>query len=114
VPIALAPVLGHAFSPVLRGRGGKAIAATFGVWTGLAQLAGFLTLGIGMGVFWGLQKADGWSVVAGFAALLGYLLLFAPHGHLLVIWAANAAVVMWKQRRDLREPARLRTRALPR
>jgi len=31
VPIALAPVLGHAFSLFLRLRGGKAVAASFGI-----------------------------------------------------------------------------------
>lgn len=31
IPIALAPPLGHAFSPFLGGRGGKAVAAAFGV-----------------------------------------------------------------------------------
>lgn len=33
--VAAAPVLGHAFSPMLRGKGGKAIAVTFGVFIGL-------------------------------------------------------------------------------
>lgn len=33
--VMAAPVMGHAFSPMLRGRGGKAIAATFGVLLGL-------------------------------------------------------------------------------
>lgn len=31
----IAPVLGHAFSPWLRFKGGKAIAVTFGVWSGV-------------------------------------------------------------------------------
>ncbi len=33
--ISLAPVAGHAFSPFLRWRGGKAVAVTFGIWAGL-------------------------------------------------------------------------------
>ncbi|WP_217598088.1 glycerol-3-phosphate acyltransferase, partial [Cohnella sp. GbtcB17] len=33
---SLLPVLGHAFSPFLRGRGGIAIATTFGVWCALS------------------------------------------------------------------------------
>lgn len=32
---ALAPILGHAYSPFLGFRGGKAVAVTFGAWTGL-------------------------------------------------------------------------------
>ena len=35
--ILAAPVLGHAFSPMLRNRGGKAIAVTFGVLIGLCS-----------------------------------------------------------------------------
>jgi len=35
VPITLAPVAGHAFSPFLDGKGGKALATAFGVWIGL-------------------------------------------------------------------------------
>jgi acyl phosphate:glycerol-3-phosphate acyltransferase len=38
--IALAPILGHAFSPFLRFRGGKALATALGVWIGLTQTAG--------------------------------------------------------------------------
>ena len=44
VPIALAPVLGHAFSPFMRFRGGKAIAATFGIWTGVLLAEGPMVL----------------------------------------------------------------------
>lgn len=36
--ILLAPVLGHAFSPFLKGRGGKAIAVTFGVLLGVFSI----------------------------------------------------------------------------
>ncbi|MDX1689246.1 MAG: glycerol-3-phosphate acyltransferase, partial [Candidatus Promineifilaceae bacterium] len=33
--VAIAPIAGHAFSPFLRFRGGKALAVTFGIWAGL-------------------------------------------------------------------------------
>ena len=39
VPVMLAPVLGHAFSPFLKGRGGKGIAVTFGVLLGVLPLS---------------------------------------------------------------------------
>ncbi len=32
VPVALAPIVGHDFSPLLRFRGGKGVAVTFGAW----------------------------------------------------------------------------------
>ncbi len=42
--ILAAPVLGHAFSPMLHGKGGKAIAVTFGVLLGILPL--WIPLGI--------------------------------------------------------------------
>ena len=48
VPVALAPVLGHAFSPFLSFRGGKAIATTFGVWTGLTLWLGPTIIGLSL------------------------------------------------------------------
>ena len=35
IPVALAPVVGHAYSPWLHFRGGKAVAASFGMWIAL-------------------------------------------------------------------------------
>ncbi|MEC0229423.1 glycerol-3-phosphate acyltransferase [Paenibacillus alba] len=46
IPVALAPIVGHAFSPFLRGRGGKAIAVTFGVWSALSGFEVSLALAI--------------------------------------------------------------------
>lgn len=108
LPVAIAPVLGHAFSPLLRGRGGKAVAVTFGIWSALTLLPGFLTLGVTMGILWRVQKADVWSMMAGLLGLLTYLLIFAPAAYLLGIWALNTGVLIWKSRRDLREPVQLR------
>jgi len=46
VPIALAPVLGHAFTPFLGFHGGKALAATGGVWLGLIGVEAPLAYGL--------------------------------------------------------------------
>jgi glycerol-3-phosphate acyltransferase PlsY len=51
LPVALAPILGHAFSPFLRLQGGKALAVTFGVWTGLRPGEGPLALGALLALF---------------------------------------------------------------
>jgi glycerol-3-phosphate acyltransferase PlsY len=52
LPVALAPILGHAFSPFLRFRGGKSLAVTFGVWAGLTFGEGALVLGLFFGLFY--------------------------------------------------------------
>ena len=53
VPITLAPVAGHAFSPFLAGKGGKALATVFGVWIGLSIWSLSLAA-LGFLVFWRL------------------------------------------------------------
>lgn len=104
VPVALAPILGHAFSPFLRFRGGKAIAATFGAWTGLTLWAGPTVLGLALGLAYALNATDGWSALFGVFVLLPYLLLSGASAPFLAVWAGNFALVFWKHRRDLRIP----------
>lgn len=108
VPVAVAPVLGHAFSPFLRFRGGKALAATFGIWTGLTLGEGPLLLGLLLGLFYMLQTADAWTVILGMLGFLAYLLLREADCPLLVIWGGNMALLSWKHRRELRQGSRPR------
>ena len=49
LPVALAPILGHDFSPLLRFRGGKGVAATFGAWLALAGPLAMLALAVCFG-----------------------------------------------------------------
>ncbi len=109
VPIALAPVLGHAFSPFLQLRGGKAVATTFGVWTGLTLWVGPLALGIFLLLAYRLFKVDGWAVMGMMVGLLlvgvGFMAFSLP---LLLIWLGNVGLLAWKHRADLRQPPGLR------
>ncbi|MGQ9586277.1 MAG: glycerol-3-phosphate acyltransferase [Anaerolineae bacterium] len=103
LPVALAPVVGHAFSPFLRFRGGKAVAATFGAWTGLTLGEVPIILGLLLGLFLLVQDADAWTVVCG---MLGLGLYLAGVRHtpapLLAVWAGHMAVLVWKHAADLR------------
>ncbi len=108
VPVALAPVLGHAFSPFLRFRGGKAIAVTFGVWSGLTLWAGPTVMGLALTLAVAVNRTDAWSAVFGVMVLGAYLLLSGAPAPLLAVWAGNLALVLWKHRRDLRTPPRAR------
>lgn len=108
VPVAIAPVAGHAFSPFLRLRGGKAVAATFGAWAGLSLAEGPTALGVSMGVCYLVQSSDAWSVILGMLGLLGYLLLRGADPGMLAIWGGHFLVLGWKHRRELRESPRPR------
>lgn len=108
--IAVAPVLGHAFSPFLGGRGGKAVAATFGSWAGLTVWEGPTVLGVGL-LLTTRRLRGGWAVVGAMCLLLLWLLLAPaawnrlvqrpPLPLLIVAWILHMAVLVYKHRGDL-------------
>jgi glycerol-3-phosphate acyltransferase PlsY len=110
LPIALAPLLGHAYSPWLRFRGGKAVAATFGVWTGLTLGAGPIVLGILLSLTFAVVIVSGWAVVMAMLGFGGFVWLqfgaFQPE--LMGIWLGNLALLAWKYREDLGQPPGIR------
>jgi glycerol-3-phosphate acyltransferase PlsY len=107
VPVCLAPVIGHAFSPFLRFRGGKALGATGGVWVALVGLWAFPIYGSLAAPVTLLQSADAWSANAGMLALLGYAILFGEPW-MVAFSALNAALIIWTHRHDLVHPPQLR------
>lgn len=106
--IAVAPIAGHAFSPFLHFKGGKAIAVSLGIWCGLTLYQVPLVLGLLLGICIALLTNNGWSTVLGFAVLIGYLLLIAAPAWMLGVWLGNLIIVIWKHRADLKQPATLR------
>ncbi len=106
--IALAPIAGHAFSPFLRFKGGKAIAVSLGIWCGLTLYQVPLVLGLMLGIYIALLTNNGWSTVLGFASLIVYLLIIAAPVWMLGVWLGNLIIVIYKHRGDLKLPVALR------
>jgi glycerol-3-phosphate acyltransferase PlsY len=105
---ALAPPLGHAFSPFLGWKGGKALAVTLGTWIGLTLYEVPVVILVQL-VFWFLVlTVDGWSVMATILGTAAYLFAFKPDPLLLSILAGDAVLVIWKHRRELRQPPGLK------
>lgn len=106
--VALAPILGHAYSPFLGWQGGKALAVTFGIWTGLSLFVVPILLGLSFAVWLTLLRPEGWSVVAGSLTLLILLLslFWSP------VWIATCVgmllILAWTHRADLRRKPVLR------
>ena len=121
--VALAPVAGHAFSPFLRWRGGKAVATTGGIWCGLTLWEGPTIGGLLLGVAYTLIAIDGWAVISAVAGLVLYLLLTPPSWNLwearpapwviAVVGIGNLLILAWKHRADLAQPFALRRRLRP-
>jgi glycerol-3-phosphate acyltransferase PlsY len=72
--IGLCPILGHAFSPLLRLRGGKAIAVTIGVLIALPQHYMLITFLAFMLLGYLFIEIDAWVVMLGAGGSLVYLL----------------------------------------
>jgi len=73
--VGLSAILGNAFSPLLRLRGGKSIGVTFGVLFALPQheiLFAFITFLLIGFLF---VESDAWTVILGAAGSLGYLVI---------------------------------------
>jgi acyl phosphate:glycerol-3-phosphate acyltransferase len=104
VPIAIAPIAGHAFSPWLHFRGGKAVAVTFGVWTGLTLGGAPVLLGIFLLLMYFTVAVNGWAVILAMLGLLGGLVFTHHEFVLLEVWLGNVAILILKHRHDLAQP----------
>ncbi|MBI4731959.1 MAG: glycerol-3-phosphate acyltransferase [Chloroflexi bacterium] len=107
IPVALSPVLGHAFSPFLRFRGGKALGATGGAWIALIGLWTFPIYAVLALPSTLLQSEDGWSANAGMLSLLGYSIL-TGEAWMVTFAALNMSVIVWTHRRELARRPQLR------
>jgi glycerol-3-phosphate acyltransferase PlsY len=97
--LCCAPIVGHAWSPILKFRGGKALAVSWGVWIALTA-GGALPLGIiillAMHLF---QNNHALTVTV---CLVFFGLIFAVFGlnYLKIFWILNLAIIVFKLRGD--------------
>ncbi len=106
--VALAPVVGHAWPVFSNFQGGKALAATVGVWLILAGAPGVLAYAVFALVLLALQRENALAALAGMFGLGLQLLLTTSPDYLFTAWAANLAILLWKHRHELREPLQFR------
>ena len=110
--VALAPILGHAYSPLLSLRGGKALAVSLGVWTGLSLGLLFPVILLFLAVFYSIQRTDAWTILLTALGLLGFLAYRSAEPFELALWAGNTAIIILKHHSDLRHGVVFRTWAL--
>ena len=101
VAIALAPMLGHAYSPFLHFKGGKALATALGVWIGLTIWDVPLVALISVTIWFLLLKNSGWTVVLTLLGMAIYLFLVRPEAFFFWVLGLQAVLLLWKQRGEL-------------
>ncbi len=72
--VALCAILGHAFSPLLRFKGGKAIAVTFGTLVAMPRHDMLIVFALCMFLGFLLFEAHAWAIMLGPASSLAYLI----------------------------------------
>ncbi len=101
--VAFLPVLGHAFSPFLKLRGGKALAVLLGVWIGLTiwkiPLIGVLVI-VAAKL---LIKPDAWVVAVTLTAMALGVILWIRDGWMAAALLGHAIVILWKHRSDFHQ-----------
>ncbi|MEG6571236.1 glycerol-3-phosphate acyltransferase [[Clostridium] cellulosi] len=99
VPVAAAPVLGHAFSPMLKFKGGKAVSTAYGVLLGLLPLTIFVivpALFMAFFRFVVVIRPDSYGVAVSMAGVSAFALIFVPELWLKAIVITISAVMIYK------------------
>lgn len=114
VPVALAPVLGHAFSPWLRFKGGKAVASSFGTWAGLTIFVVPTLLGFLLGLAFYVFKVSGWAVMITMLAIGGFIWFYygPAFPEYRWVWLGNLALLAYTHRGDLKQSPGIRPEIL--
>lgn len=108
IAVSVAPALGHAFSPFLGFKGGKAIAAIFGTWIGLSIIPVPL-LSVLLLLHWYFAlTSSGWAVFFTWISVLFYLILSSAPTTWFIIWIIHFLIVIYKHRTELRNKPELR------
>lgn len=98
--VAIAPITGHAWSPFLKLKGGKALAATWGSWIALTGGMAFPIGCVLLGLIHGFQKNHAVTVTLCLFLFLPIFLLPEIRLHIIVLWFMNLAIVISKHKSE--------------
>jgi glycerol-3-phosphate acyltransferase PlsY len=96
LPLSIAPVLGHMFTPFLNFQGGKALATTFGVWTAITLYQVPAVFGVALGVSIWRIKNESRAMLIGVICVFLFLLVFQFDLVLISTWIINAVLLVWR------------------
>ena len=98
--VAVAPVVGHGWSPFLRFKGGKALAATWGSWIAITGGGAFPIGCILLGSIHAFQKNHAITVTLCVALFLVVFLPLQMQPFIALFWVANMIIIIWKHRAE--------------
>lgn len=96
--VALAPLLGNAFTPFLRFRGGTGVAVVYGVWLGLTGWIGPLAISLCYGLLFIFIREVPWCIIWGMLLFTGFLLIAPYQGYMIAASTGHTAIMAYKRR----------------
>lgn len=106
--VAVSPIIGHAWTPFLRFRGGKALAVSMGVWIAVTNGLALILACLLLGILHLIQKNHAITVTSCLLLFLGVFLPSQMGLFLVVLWCINVIVVIWKHRAEYSDGILLR------
>lgn len=110
IPVGLAPVLGHCFSPFLSLKGGKGIDVSFGVWTGISFFKMSLVLAVISFITFIFTKLilkkelspenSTFIIIPAFILFCFYLILLKDI-YIIILSILNTGLIIFKHRKDI-------------
>jgi len=110
--IGISAILGHAYSPILRFKGGKALAVTGGVLLALPQHEMIISVLLLTFLGFLLTENDAWPPIFGITGSLIYLLITKGIALEPLFMACVLIILVVKYRHDLREVPKVSIRPL--
>ena len=100
--VAISPIIGHAYSPFLRFRGGKALAPTWGSWIALTSGMAFPVAVLILGVMHLMQRNHAITVTT---CLIGFIVIFSiiDSQALIIFGILNLMLVTFKHRSEYQQ-----------
>ena len=97
--VAISPIIGHAYSPLLRFRGGKALAPSWGSWIALTSGMAFPVAVLILGLMHLMQKNHAITVTT---CLIGFIVIFSiiDTQALIIFGILNLLLVIFKHRSE--------------
>lgn len=107
--VALAPLVGSAYSPFLNFRGGKSLSVSLGIWIGLTLWRVPFVALLALSGAYIMMDNPGLAVLTALLAMGAYLVMVQPDGVLLAVWGLMCILLLAKHRADFGHKVALRS-----
>ncbi len=101
--VAVGSLLGNAFTPFLKFRGGKSLAVTGGIWIAISNGWLIIPVMISLATFHSLQRTHVWTIILTMFVILSWVILRDPSTSIIIFWLFNLNLIVLKHRNEIIE-----------